>query len=195
MPDAGRLEERVVEVNDPKLTADANHRLTLALREVIGTDRVRVPADRVRVSQGERPPASLAARVTATKAMVVGTLAVAVGVGMIIATTGGSWFLTGVAVFVLAIALAVVVVTIIGLASTPEYPDPGLVALLAEQGYRDPEVRFSELVHEFTPAPDEPEDRSTAVEDDPAEAAAEQTEAVTPSGGPSTAVGPGSSGE
>ncbi len=52
---AAQLEERAVEVELPTLTADANHRLTVALREIIGADSVRVPADRPRPSHGERP--------------------------------------------------------------------------------------------------------------------------------------------
>ena len=193
MADESQVEERVVQVNDPKLSEDANRRLTEAVREVVGSDRVRVPTDRTRVSEGQRPTAPFMQRVTSTSAAVVGMVAVAVCVGLIIVTTtgGNSWWLTALAVVVLAVALAVVTLTIIGLASTAEYPDPNLAALLDEQGMRNPEVRFSELVHEFTPVPDE-EHRTVAVEDDPALAAAEQTEAGTPSGGPSTAVGPGS---
>jgi hypothetical protein len=190
MADAGRLEERTVEVNDPKLSADANRRLTEAVREVIGSDQVEVPADRPRVSQGESPHDTLQRRVTSTRAMAIGSLAVAVCVALIIVTAlGGQWYLTAIAFVVLAVALASVTLTIMGLASTTEYPDPGLVALLAEQGMRDPEVHFSALVREFTP-PDDDEHRSTSVEDDPAQASSEQEAAGTPSGGPSTAVGP-----
>ncbi len=192
MADAGVLEERTVEVNDPKLSEGANERLTAAVREVIGADRVLVPADRPRVSQGERPRASFQQRMTSFKAMVIGTIAVAIGVAFVILTAlDKSWLLTAIAFIVLSVSLASVTMTIIGLASTPEYPDPGLVAYLSEQGVMDPEVRFSELVAEFTPAPEDDEHRSTAVEDDPARAAAEQRDAMTPSGGPSTAVGGG----
>lgn len=193
MAEAAQLEERTVEVNDPKLSADANRRLTEAVREVVGSDRVRVPVDRPRVSQGERPRVGLQQRVTSAGAMVIGTIAVAIGVGFIILTAlNKSWYLTAVAFVVLAVALASVTMTIIGLASTTEYPDPSLVAYLSEQGVLNPEVRFSEFVREFTPATDDDEHRSTDVEDDPAQAAAEQQDAVTPSGGSSTAVGPGS---
>jgi hypothetical protein len=186
---AAPLEERVVEVNDPALSAQANHRLTEAVREVIGADRVMVPADRPHVSQGERARVSPMLRVTTTKMMIIGLVAVAVCVGLIVATTGNHWFLLVIAVVVLAISLTAVTMAIIGLASVEEYPDPGLAAMLSEQGVRDPEVRFSAFVREFTPVADS-EHRETAVEDSPAQALAEQREAVTPSGGPSTAVGP-----
>jgi hypothetical protein len=191
MADAGRLEERTVEVNDPRLSADANRRLTEAVREVIGADRVLVPADRPRVSQGEQRHIPFWEDVTATKTMALGLIAVGAIVGLIIATTYSDWLLTGVTFVVLAIALAAVVKTIMSLASTTEYPDPSLVALLAEQGVRDPENRFSALVHEFTPVSDD-EARTTSVEDDPARATAEQAESITPSGGPSAPVGPDS---
>jgi hypothetical protein len=186
---AAPLEERVVEVNDPKLPADVNHRLTAAVREVIGTDRVMVPADRPRISQGERPRVSPLQRITSTKMMSIGMIAVAVCVGLIIATTGNHWYLLIIAFLVLAVALTTVTLSILGLASIEEFPDPGLAAFLSESGVHDPEVRFSELVREFTPVADS-EHRSTAVEDDPAQARAQQREAMTPSGGPSSAVGP-----
>jgi hypothetical protein len=187
---ADAFEQRTVEVNDPKLSASANHRLTEALREVIGSDQVSVPADRPHFGEGERPRASPLARITSTKMMVIGMVAIGVCVGLVIlATTGDHWWLTGVAFVVLAFALAAVTSSIIGLASTEEFPDPGLAALLSEEGIRDPEVRFSEFVREFTPVADG-ENRDTEAGDDPAQAAAEQREAMTPSGGPSTAVGP-----
>ena len=188
MPDT--LEERSVLVDIPKLSADANHRLTEAVRSVVGSDRVRVPADRPRVSQGENAHLRPSQRVTATKAMSVGVLAVAACVGLIIVIwAGNSWWLTALAFVVLAVALAIVIMTIMGLASTTEFSDPFLSALLSEQGVHDPDVLFTTLVDEFTPEP-EGGHRTAAVEDDPAKAAAEQREAITPSGGPSEAVGP-----
>jgi hypothetical protein len=187
---ADAFEERLVEVNDPKLSASANHRLTEALREVIGSDQVLVPTDRPHLEQGQRSRASPLERITSTKMMVIGLVAVGVCVGLVVvATEGNHWWLTGVAFVVLAIALAAVTASIIALASTQEYPDPGLSAMLSEEGVRDPEVRFSELVREFTPVADG-EHRQTGVEDDPAQAAAEQRGSMTPSGGQSTAVGP-----
>ncbi len=193
MAEAGTLEQRTVEVNDPKLSADANRRLTEAVRTVIGADRVTVPADRPRISQGERPRVGPLRRITAVKAATIGSLAVAVVVALIITMTGNHWWLLVVTFLVLAVALTAVTLTIIGLASTTEYPDPTLCALLAEEGMRDPEVRFTEIVREFTPVGDGGYGhRDVAVEDDPTQAAAEQRDAGTPSGGRSEAVGPGS---
>ncbi|HTU31350.1 MAG TPA: hypothetical protein VMF07_18300 [Solirubrobacteraceae bacterium] len=183
---AAELEERTVEVNLPTLTADANHRLTVALRDVIGADRVSVPADRPRPSQGDRPHTSQMRRMTTVKAIGLGLVAVVIGVAFVIFTAlSHDWLLTGIAFVVLLGSLTVVTMAIIELASVQEYPDPGIVALLAEQGISDPEVRFSEIVMEFTPEVGEHEERHTPVTDDAARALAEQQGALTPTSGPS----------
>ena len=192
MAEAAQLEERVVEVNDPALSADANRRLTEAVRATLGTDRVQVPADRPYVSRGEKPRVAWYDDMSIFKAAITGSIAVAIGVGLIILLTAAHWYLLVIAFAVLLVALASVTRTIIGLASMTEYPDPFLVALLGEQGMRDPEARFTALVAEFTP-PVNGEHRTAAVEDDPLTAAAEQKQAITPAGGPSSAGGPGSS--
>jgi hypothetical protein len=183
---ADQEEERTVEVDLPTLSADANHRLTEALRDTIGADTVRVPADRPHPSRGERPHRNPLERMTTVKAISVGLLSVAVCVGLIIATALSSdWLLTALAFVALLITLCLVTVSIIALSSVPEYPDSGLVALLAEEGISDPEVRFSEIVMEFTPEVGDHEERHTDVQDDPARAIAEQQGALTATGGPS----------
>ncbi|MGH2910221.1 MAG: hypothetical protein ACRDK8_13100 [Solirubrobacteraceae bacterium] len=183
---AAQLEERAVEVELPTLTADANHRLTVALREIIGADSVRVPADRPRPSHGERPPTNQLQRMTTLKAVTLGLISVAVCVALVIVTAlSGQWALTALAFVALLVTLTLVTWSIIALASVAEFPDPGLVALLAEQGIGDPEVRFSEIVMEFTPETGDHEERRTAVQDDPARAIAEQRQALTATSGPS----------
>jgi hypothetical protein len=186
MPETGPLEERVVEVHDPKLSDEVNLRLTEELREVIGTDRVRVPADRPRVSQGENPHVRLMDKMTARVVGIVGFVAIGAIVGLLIALTHSSWWLTGVTVFVLLVSLFLVTSGIIGLAGVSESPDPSLLAWLGEQGVNDPELLFTELVHEFTPSPTGQE-RTAAVEDDPARASVEQRAALTATGGASSA--------
>jgi hypothetical protein len=159
---AAQSEERAVEANLPTLTADANHRLTAALRDVIGADTVSVPADRPRPSQGDRPHTSPLQRMTTVKAIGLGLVAVVVGVAFVVVTAlSHDWVLTGVAFVVLLGSLLVVTTAIIELASVAEYPDPGIVALLAEQGISDPEVRFSEMVKEFSPETSGNEEQQT----------------------------------
>jgi hypothetical protein len=178
-------EERRVEVDLPTLSADANHRLTEALRQTIGADTVRVPADRPHPSHGERPRGNPLERMTTLKVITLGLVSVAVCVGLIIATTlSAEWVLTALAFVALLVTLSLVTASIIALSSVTEYPDPGLVALLAEQGISDPEVRFSEIVMEFTPEVGDHEERHADVLDDPARAIAEQQGALTASGGP-----------
>jgi hypothetical protein len=182
---ADELEERTVEVDLPTLSADANRRLTEALRDTIGADTVRVPADRPHPSHGERPRGNPLERMTTLKAISLGLVSVTVCVALIIVTALGSeWILTALAFVALLITLVLVTASIIALSSVPEYPDPGLVALLAEQGIPDPEVRFSEIVMEFTPETGDDEERHTDVMDDPARAIAEQQSALTASSGP-----------
>jgi hypothetical protein len=186
------LEERTVEVDDPSLSPEANALMTRAVREIIGADSVRVPADRPHPSRGERPRGNPFERVTATMAMALGMVAVGACVGLIVSMTDHRWWTTGIAFLVLVVALAAVTLTIVGLASTTAYADPNTAAALSELGVSDFEPRLSEIVREFTPV-DDSEDRTVSVEDHPAAAEAEQQEAVTPSGGPSEAVGPGES--
>ncbi|HEY3772052.1 MAG TPA: hypothetical protein VGL69_03590 [Solirubrobacteraceae bacterium] len=183
---ADHEEERTVEVDLPTLSADANHRLTVALRNTIGADTVRVPADRPHPSHGERPRRNPLERMTTLKAISLGLVSVALCVGLVIATALSSeWVLTALAFVALLVTLCLVTASIIALSSVPEYPDSGLVALLAEEGISDPEVRFSEMVTEFTPEVGDHEERHTSPQDDPARAIAEQQGALTATSGPS----------
>lgn len=182
---ATQLEERVVEVDLPTVSADANQRLTEALREIIGADTVRVPADRPHPSHGERPHRNPMQRMTTLKAVSLGFVSVAICVALVIVTAlGHLWGLTALAVAALLTTLFLVTWSIIALSSIPEFPDAGLVALLEEEGMSDPEVRFSEIVMEFTPETGDDEERPTDVLDDPARAIREQHEALTATGHP-----------
>jgi hypothetical protein len=191
MADKATTEERRVEVNDPSLSPEANRLMTEAVREIIGVDTVRVPVDRPRPSQGERPTGNPFARATPTVIAIVGVIAVGAGVGMIVSLIDHRWWTTGVAFLVLIVALFFVTMTIIGLASTTDYSDPTNAAALSELGVSDIEPRLSEIVREFTPVEGDGDRTVHADENSPAAASAEQHKAGTPSGGPSEAVGPG----
>jgi hypothetical protein len=189
------LERREVTVDEPELSPQTNERLTAELREVVGEDHVTVPADRPQPSRGEASPEPghrLTAELGSNRfiiAMIGGSFVV---IAAIVALAVGSWWILVGAFLVLIVVLAAMIATVLRMTSNPERPSATTVAALEEDGVGDPERHFSELVKEFTPEPSgDGEHRTTAVEDEPASAGAEQEDAITPSGGPSRAVGPG----
>jgi hypothetical protein len=189
------FERREVTVDEPQLSPETNDRLTAEVREVVGDDHVTVPADRPHPSQGEtsvRPGHRLTAELMPNRfimSMIGGSFLV---VAAIVALAVGQWWILVGAFVLLAVVTAGVVTIVLRMTSNPERPSPVTVAALEEDGVGDPERHFSELVAEFTPdRAAEGEHRTTAVEDDPATASAEQAHAITPSGGSSRATGPG----
>jgi hypothetical protein len=188
------LQRREVRVVEPELSRETNDRLTAEVREVVGDDHVTVPVDRPRPSQGEasQPGHRLTAELKPNRfimAMIGGSFVV---VAAIVTLAIGQWWILVGAVVVLGVVTAGVVATVLRMTSNPERPSAVTVAALEEDGVGDPERHFSELVAEFTPdRAVEGEHRTTAVEDDPAGAGAEQAHAMTPSGGSSRASGPG----
>jgi hypothetical protein len=190
------LERREVKVDEPELSPRTNERLTAEVREVVGDDQVTVPADRPRPSRGEStaaPGRRLTAELKPNRfimAMIGGSFLV---IAAIVALAIGQWWILVGAFLVLVVVLAAMVATVLRMTSSQERPSATTVAALEEDGVGDPERHFSELVKEFTPEPTgDDEHRRTAVEDEPVSASAEQENAITPSGGPSEAVGPGS---
>jgi hypothetical protein len=190
------LERREVKVDEPELSPRTNERLTAELREVVGDDQVAVPADRPRPSRGEssaEPGHRLTAELKPNRfivAMIGGSFLV---IAAIVALAIGQWWVLVGAFLVLVVVLGAVIATVLRMTSNQERPSATTVAALEEDGVSDPERHFSELVKEFTPERgDDGEHRRTAVEEEPVSASAEQENAITPSGGPSEAVGPGS---
>lgn len=188
------LEEREVRTADPGLSADANERLTEDVRDVIGKERVRVPADRPHPSRGERRRQSTTLSVVRQHRLFIGQGAAAVVViGAILGLTLNSWWILAIAAAVLLAALALIILLTFSMTSARERPAPATAAALEEEGIQDPEGHFSRVVEEFTE--DEGargrNERTVAAEDQPARAAAEQETATTPTGGPSHPVGPG----
>ena len=188
-------ERREVKVDEPELSPEVNERLTAEVREVVGDDHVTVPADRPRPSQGEaslEPGRPLIAELMPNRFIMTMIAGSSLVLAAILALVIGQWWILPVVFIVLALVTAGVVATVLRMMSNRERPSPTTVAALEEDGVGDPERHFSELVKEFTPEPEgKGEHRKTAVEDDPASASAEQEDAITPSGGPSEAVGPG----
>jgi hypothetical protein len=189
------LERREVTVDEPELSPQTNERLAAEVREVIGDDHATVPTDRPHPSQGDaspRPGHRLTAELKPNRfiiAMIGGSFVV---IAAIVALAVGQWWILVGAFIVLIVVLAAMIATVLRMTSNPERPSATTVAALEEDGVGDPERHFSELVKEFTPEPSgDGEHRTTAVEDEPASATAEQQDAITPTGGPSRAVGPG----
>lgn len=188
------LEEREVRAADPGLSPDTNRRVTEEVRDVIGSDRVRVPADRPHPSRGERPPTVPYVSALIEHRLFIGQGAAAVIViAAIIGLTVNDWWILGIALAALLAALLAVVALTFSMTTVRERPSPSTAAALEEEGVYDPETHFSQVVSEFTE--DEgargANERTTPVEDAPTTAAAEQESATTPTGGPSHAVGPG----
>ena len=190
-----RIERREVRVDEPQLSRRTNERLTDEVREVVGEDHVDVPAQRPHPSRGgaaASPGRRSIAELNSNRFIAVMVGASSVVVAAIVALVVGQWWILAGAVLVLGVVTAAVVMTVLRMTSNPERPSATTVAALEEEGVGDPERHFSELVAEFTPDREtEGEHRTTAVEDDPAGAGAEQGDAITPSGGPSEAKGPG----
>jgi hypothetical protein len=178
------LEEREIKVEDPTLSPETRRRLTEELREVIGAERVRVPADRPHPSRGEHPPPSRPLTLLWEHRLFLGTTFLAfLTIGAILSLITGNWWLLAVAAGIHAIGTMTVVVLVVQMTTVTEHPSPTAAAMLEEDGVRDPDEYFSELVWEFTD-----ESRVTDVLDDPVRPGMEQRSADTPTGGPS---GPG----
>ncbi len=164
---------------------------------MIGADAVDVPVDRPHASSGEhvehRRSLPLPFALPNNFVVAQGGLAlVVIGAIAALAVVTHRWWTLVLAFLVLAAMTYVVVAMIIKMTSNPERPEPTTVAAMEQEGVDDPEQLFSDVVAEFTPERDadgEP-GRTTDVVEDHATAAAEQRSAGTPSGGPSTPVGP-----
>jgi hypothetical protein len=196
--DAVKLERRAVEVHEPGLSDSTNAKLTSELREVIGAAEVEIPADRPHPSAGEpvehRRTLPLPFPLPNNFLIAQGGLAlVVVGAIAALAVVVHQWWTLVLAVLVLGAMTYLVVAMIIKMTSNPERPASTTVAAMDAEGVADPEQLFSDVVAEFTPDPGPGGDAGRTVDavDDPARAAAEQRDATTPSGGPSTPVGPG----
>jgi hypothetical protein len=142
------LEERLVEVRMQGLSDDANQRLTSELREVIGKQRVRVP--RVRAHAELETPRRGIALLGDGRFLFRITLPVGCVVAAIVALTIGTWWILVIAVVVLLVATYDVTAYIYRLFDLRDELAPETNALLEEEGVRDPEVLFSDLVAEFT---------------------------------------------
>jgi hypothetical protein len=196
-PQEPQLERRAVEVDEPGLSESTNAQLTDEVREVIGAPTVEIPADRPHPSTGEQVEhrRSLPLPFPLPNNFVVaqgGLALVVIGAIAALAVVTHVWWTLVLALIVLSAMTYLVVAMIIKMTSNPERPSPTTVAAMEQEGVDDPEQLFSDVVAEFTADANAGGEtgRVTDAVDDPAQAAAEQRDATTPSGGPSRAVGP-----
>jgi hypothetical protein len=194
-------EVREVRADDPGLSASTNNRLTAELRDVVGDQQVRVPVDRPRASRGQHPhQQGLGAYLNMHRFQLVRLTAIVLTFGGIIALVTGDWWVLPLAAGLHALGTMTVALTAVRMTTTSEHPSPDIAAAMAEEGVRNPDEHFSRMVEEFREQPERGasevlspgfNDRTADVLDAPAEAAAEQSSAMTPTGQPSKARGQG----
>jgi hypothetical protein len=194
-------EVREVRAEDPELSPETNQRLTGELREVVGTDHVEVPADRPHASRGEHPQQhGAAARLDVNWFQFIRTGAIVLTFGAIVALITNDWWVLALAAGVHALGTMTVGLTIIRVTTTTEHPSPTVAAAMAEEGIHNPDERFSRMVEEFRREPERGasevispghNERTAPSDTNPADAAAEQSSAMTPTSQPSASGGQG----
>jgi hypothetical protein len=197
-----RLVERDVRSQDPSLSPEANRLLTDELREVVGDDHVRVPAqtpEREREAHGEHSKL-LASLISNRPLFIVGVLALLV-VGVVATLSTGAWWAAAL-LAVLAVTCAVVAgLGALHLATETEHLAPDVAARLESEGVLDPDKVFTELIEEFAGATEAHgtaevissggNEQTVHAEDNPAVAAVEQRTSWTPTSEPGAAAGRG----
>jgi hypothetical protein len=199
--DDRKMVEREVKVEDPQLSPEAERLLTAELREAVGKDRVRVPADRAdsmgRVGGAERP--SLWTALSANRLVIGITFFVLLIVGVIVALATDSWWAVVAACAVHAIGTLVVITLALRLSTEVEHVAPETAARLEEEGVPDPDGVISDLAEQYTSA-DEARGAAEVVsgghnqvttepDEDRARATAEQRTALTPASRPTEPAG------
>lgn len=197
-----RTEYRAVLAEDPELPADLNQRLTTELREIVGADRLRVPADRPHATRGEHPEQhGVGAYLSMHRFQLIRATAIALTFGAIIALITADWWILPLAAGIHALGTMTVVITIVRMTTTIEHPSPELAAALADAGVHNPDEYFSRMVEEFQAEPERGaaevlspgfNERTQEASVDPVGAAAEQSSAMTPTAEPSRPGGEGS---
>jgi hypothetical protein len=195
-------EEREVRAADPDLSPETNRRVTAELQEAVGAERVEVPVDRPRTTRGERRPRQEAgAYLTQHRLQLVRSAAIVLTFAGIVSLATGYWWLLGVAAGLHALGTMTVTLIAVRMTTISEHPSSTLAAAMSEEGVSSPDERFSEMVEEFRKGRDAGasevlspghNERTVEASDNPAEAAAEQSSAMTPTAEPSEPAGQGS---
>jgi hypothetical protein len=189
------VEEREVRSCDPDLSPDVNQRLTDELRDTLGTDRVRVPADRPHVSEGhhESRPGAIS-YLNLNRLTFLRSGLIALTFGAILALISNTWWVLPLAAGIHALGTMTVTLGALHLTTVTEHPSPTLAAAMNEQGISNSDEHFTRLVEEFQPETGATatdvvtpggEARTASASADPARASAEQSGAMTPTAEPS----------
>jgi hypothetical protein len=141
-------EDRSVEVALVGASDEVNLTLTAELREAIGKDRVRVERGRPHVERSK--PRRGPAWINDDRFLFRTVLPIAAVVGIVVALTSGALWVLPIAFAVLLGATYYFMSFVFRLLGERGQLSPTTVALLEEEGYRDPERLFSDLVDEFT---------------------------------------------
>src|SRR3954469_3992775 len=184
--------EREVRADDPNLTPEANELLTTELKAALGTERVRVPAERAqalgRVAGAGH--STLGGTVAANRLLIGITFAALLVIGAIVALATGSWWAVVVAAGVHALATLAVASMTLTASTQIEHVAPETAARLEDEGVADPDRALSELVEQHAAGGEargaaevvsSGRNRVTAApSEDAVRAAAEQRTALTP---------------
>jgi hypothetical protein len=198
---ASDTEEREVRAEDPELSPGTNERITHELRDVVGAERVRVPADRPRATRGAHPQQhGAAAFLNMHRFQLVRSTAIVLTFGAVVSLATGDWWLLPLAAGVHALGTMTVTLTTIRMTTISEHPAPEVAAAMSAEGVQNPDEKFSRMVEEFRAEPEHGASevispgfntRTTEASADPAEAGAQQSSAMTPTAEPSESGGSG----
>jgi hypothetical protein len=202
----GETEEREVRAADPERSPETNQRLTRELRDVVGRPRVRVPADRPHASQGDHPQQhGPVAALNINHFQFIRAASIVLTFAAIVALITGDWWLLPIAAGVHALGTMTVTMTITRMTTLSEHASAEVSAALSEEGVRNPDEYFSRMVEEFREQPNEEaaeggatevispgfNEREIPADQHTAEASAEQSSSMTPTGQPSRPAGEG----
>lgn len=142
---------RTIESTDPSLSTEANQRLTDALRNVIGRDRVDLPSGRAdhrsdrHGTHGSLVASAISVRV---ELFLVGAILAMTALIAVAMTASSSW-LVAITTVLLLPAVALIARFVFALFDEHEHLDPETAAMLSEEGVGDPDRLFNELIHDF----------------------------------------------
>jgi hypothetical protein len=200
-PPRTESERREVRAEDPALSAETNARLTAELREVVGRETAEVPASRPHAARGEHPRQhGFSASLGVNRFQLIRGTAIVLTFGLIVALATGKWWILPLAAGVHALGTMTVMMGILRITTVSERPSPQVAAAMSEEGVAHPDEYFSRMVEEFRSEPEHGttevlspgfNERTVDATEAPADAAAEQSSAMTPTGRPSRPGGEG----